>query len=545
MPFFALIIKYQLYDIFNQLNFSHTLVFSIFDTSILVLKKPMRRKITLLLLVIASSLNCFSQTKKDTTQISNKTITEIRGLVLDHQNQLPLPYTNIIVKSQNRGVITNEKGDFLLNISNLKETDSIWFQYIGFATKKLSINQLQKNSTVFLKQDVYAMNEVLITNKLTDPKKIIKKVLENKDINYVTSTHKNQAFIRDRYITDIKKFHIEFDKSTIEGLDQEMIKSFEESIPKHSTSYSDFLGYLYADKNEKDELDLKVDPIKMVQLKEEDIAELDKIEKLFDSLFKSTGEKEYWKIKSGIFGSKIDVTEDIEKDTLNEKDTQKLSYLNSGIKYKLRYTSFENKKQWEFLYKTNNYNYTIEGLTNVNGEDVYIIDFSPKSDGKYEGRLYISVVTSALIRADYQYAPTKIGKDIHLLGIGFTETEFKASIYFEKTNDTYELKYFSTKYTTEVSLNRKFALQKKQNKLIFDKKLNEIKARFNMIAKNETNTEYMVIENQKISKSDFDNFKEKERLKVIYVDLFDENLWKDYDIIEPTQQMRTYKKTNF
>ena len=66
-----------------------------------------------------------------------------------------------------------------------------------------------------------------------------------------------------------------------------------------------------------------------------------------------------------------------------------------------------------------------------------------------------------------------------------------------------------------------------------------------MIAKNETTTEYMVIENQKISKSDFNSFKEKERLKVIYVDLFDENLWKDYDIIEPTQQMRTYKKQNY
>ena len=505
----------------------------------------MNRKTTTLLLVFTLSLNCFSQTKKDATQISNNTITEIRGFVLDNQNQLPLPYTNIIVKSQNRGVITNEKGDFLLNISNLKETDSIWFQYIGYTTKKLTINQLTTNSTVLLKQEVYAMNEVLITNKLTDPKKIIKKVLKNKDINYASSTHKNQTFIRDRYITDIKKFNIEFNKSTIEGLDRDMIKSFEESVPKHSTSYSDFLGYIYADKNEDDELELKVDPIKMVKLKEENIAELNKIEKLFDSLFKSTGEKEYWKIKSGIFGSKIDVSEDIENDTLDEKDTQKLEYLNRGTKYKLRYTNFENKKQWDFLHKTNNYSYTIKGLTQENGEDIYIIDFSPQKDGKYEGRLYISVVTSALIRADYQYAPNKIGKDIHLLGVGFTETEFKGSIYFEKINDTYELKYFSTKYITEVSLNRKFALQKKQNKFLFDKNLNEIKARFKMIAKNETTTEFMVVENQNISKSDFDNFKEKERLKVIYVDLFDKNLWKDYDIIEPTQQMRTYKKQNY
>jgi len=68
----------------------------------------MKNKITVLLLAFISSLSCFSQTKKDSTQISSKTITEIRGLILDEQNQLPLPYTNIIAKSQNRGVISNE-----------------------------------------------------------------------------------------------------------------------------------------------------------------------------------------------------------------------------------------------------------------------------------------------------------------------------------------------------------------------------------------------------------------------------------------------------
>ena len=218
--------------------------------------------------------------------------------------------------------------------------------------------------------------------------------------------------------------------------------------------------------------------------------------------------------------------------------------MNQSVKYKLGYTTFEDKKKWEFLHKTGNYNYTIEGLTSVNGEDAYIISFTPKNDGEYEGRLYISVVSSALIRADYKYAPGKIGKNLHLLGIGFSETEFAGSIYFEKINDVYTLKYFSTKYINEVSVNRKFSFQKKQSKFLFDKNLNEVKARFKMISTNKSSIEYMVIENEDISKSAYTNFKEKEKMKVIYVDQFDESLWKDYNIIEPTQQMKTYKKLN-
>lgn len=501
----------------------------------------MDKKITLLLLTVILSINCYSQTQKDTLKNNSLLPSEIRGIVLDSENQEPLPYTNIIVKHQNRGVISNEKGDYLLNLHNLQANDSIWFQYIGYASKKLTVNQLLKNSSVHLSADVFAMNEIYILKQDDDPKKIVKKVLENKEFNYGNMIHKNQIFTRTRYNTDISKFNIKFEKSNIEGIDKEMIRNFEKSIPKQSTSYTDFLSTIYVDKTDQDELEVKVDPIKVVSLKEEDIAELEKIEKLFDSLFKSTGEKEYWKIKSGLLGGKIDLPEDEASDSLN-KDTYPLKYYNQSVKKKLSFSAFENKKKWEFLYKTSDYNYNISGFTSLNNEDAYIIDFTPKKGGLYEGRLFISVFSFALIRADYQYAPNKIGKDFNLLGVGFSETEFAGSIYFEKINDRYELKYFSTKYINEFSINRKFSLQKKQSKFLFDKNLNEIKARFNMVATNESYVEYMVVESEDISKSTFTNFEEKEKVKVIYVDQFDENLWKDYNIIEPTEQMKAYKK---
>ena len=58
---------------------------------------------------------------------------------------------------------------------------------------------------------------------------------------------------------------------------------------------------------------------------------------------------------------------------------------------------------------------------------------------------------------------------------------------------------------------------------------------------NET-IELLVIDQAKISDIVFDNFIEKEHVNVDYVNQFDKNLWKNYNIIEPTQKMKEYKK---
>jgi hypothetical protein len=323
-----------------------------------------------------------------------------------------------------------------------------------------------------------------------------------------------------------------------------MIKMIENKTPKHSTSYTDFLGYLYFTKNQNDSAKLKVDPIKTVSLKEKEIAELKQIEEAFKQIVANTGEEEYWKIKSGIFGQKLDMEQEndtVVKDTVPE-NTRKLSYFARRIKYQLRFSLLDDKRQWEFLHSTGKYNYTLAGGARVNGEDVYIIDFEPKSRGTYVGRMYITINTFALIRADYEYAPGKTGRDIHLLGVGYTENQFSGSIYFEKKNDIYVLKYFSHKEGAIASINRNLKLLKKKKRFLFDKKLNELKVVFNLSINSEQSLEYLVLDDEEISDSQYTDFKQPERMEVIYVDQFDDQLWKGFSIIEPTRQMKEYKK---
>lgn len=468
----------------------------------------------------------------------------VNGMVLDKLNQKALPYANIYVLNKYQGAISNEDGHFYLDISELDDSDTLRFQYIGYKTKTITVAELKNRSIVYLEEDIINLSETLIFGDAPDAKTIVKKVIENKEKNYKSTTSKSQVFVRERSMADVEKLNLDYKKSTIEQLDKKMVALVESKIPRQSASYTDFLGYLYFNANKDDSVTLKVEPIRAVSLKDKDVDDLEQLQSIFEKVLEDTGEDEYWKIKSGIFSQKIDLDEegvDSIKDSM-EENTRDLEYFRRGLKYRLEYSNLEDKDDWEFLHSTGKYEYSLQGGTRVNGEDVYIIDFVPKSGGVFEGRMYISTETYALVRADYGYAPGKLGRDFHLLGLGYTENMFRGSIYFEKKNDNYELKYFSKKGGVNGSLNRDVSLLKKEERWLFDKKTDELKFRFKISAKVEGSYEYLVLSEEEITNKQFSGFVQKKNMEMIYVDQFDDNLWKGYSIIEPTEKMREYKK---
>ena len=491
-------------------------------------------------------INSFGQNQPDSLIDKNqKEIKEINGFVMDSAQNTPLPYANIYVLHSNKGMISNEQGQFSILSKGLQANDTLRFQYIGYATKKIRLSDLDSSAIVYLTEKITDLSEALVFGNAPNPESIVKKVLLYKDSNYKrTDYSKEQTFIREKENVDFTNVRLGYEKSTIPGLDKAMFQELEDRVPEHTTSYTDFLGDVYFSKNKKDSIRRKVNEIRTVSLKEKDIDELKKFETTFEDVFKNKGEKEYWKVRSGIFASKINdedepISVEVKIDTA-EETRRRLSSLNFG--YKRSYSYMNDEDKWEFLHKTARYKYTLIGGTRVNGEDVYIIDFIPKGRGTYRGRMYITTSTFALIRADYEYAPGKTGQNIHLLGIGYTETQFSGSIYFEKKNETYHLKYFSYKSGNSVSIERKFALIKKKKRVFFDKKLEEMKLDVLFALDTQESLEYLVLEDEIISAQQFADFKQTKYMDVIYVDQFDDSLWSGFSIIQPTQQMKEYKK---
>lgn len=497
-------------------------------------------------LILLFTLLYFSGTYAQTKLAEETKVNQLKGIVIDSKSKDPLPYANIYVLRTTDGVISNEKGNFSLNIADLKESDTVCFQYIGYKTKNISFKQLQDSSTILLEEELFNLSETLIFGSIPNLKEIVKKVIENKDGNYKKVTSKSKVFIRQRDNSDINNFDLDLRRTSFEELDENLIRTIERAMPKNSISYTDFMGNFFTSAVKEDSIKYKIDPIKTVSLKEKDIAELEQLEKLFEDVFTNIDKDEYWKVKTGIFGQKIDMNEE-SNDTVVEQDTtnnnrRKLLYFNNRIANNLNYSNLDDEKQWEFLYKPSRYKYTLAGGIAVNGEDVYIIDFEPNNSGMYIGRMYISRETYALVKADYKYAPGKNGRDISLLGVSYSENQFKGSVYFQKNDGTYKLKYFSKTEGASVGFDRSIALLKKRKRWLFDKTLNEIKVGVNVEIESSSLVEFLILEENEISHNQFSNFKQHEYMNVIYVDQFDEDLWKEYSIIEPTRQMREYRK---
>lgn len=484
----------------------------------------------------------YANSQTSTTQNHSK----IRGVLFDETTNLPLPYANILIQGKNQGVATNEKGYFSLSQENLQDFDTLIFQYVGYQTKKITVDDLRQNNQVSLKENIINLNEFFVFAQNHDAEEIVKNVLKNKQLNYKASPSKKNIFIRNRYISDIDKIDINFKKSSFSHLDEKMTKLVEKKIPKQSISYTDFLGDVYNSSNKLDTF--KIKPIKIVGLKDKNISDLDQLEKLFTKMFSSTKENEYWKIKSGIIGSKVDVKGEgsiSDLDSINEfyKENINLTYYSKRLFERLN-KPLNDKKQWDFLYHTNDYDYSLLGGTRVNGEDVYIIEFKPKKGGKLIGKLYITINTFALVKADFKYDEGKTGTNIQMFGIGYTLNELNVSVFYEKINENYELKYYTIKTGNKVSFDRNVSLLKKKKRFLVDKELNEIKVRLNMNSREQNSFETLVLESKKITDEDFKKFKQEKTFKIHYVDQFNDNIWKGYNIIEPTKQMRDYKKMN-
>lgn len=476
--------------------------------------------------------------------VNAQTLNVLRLLIVDSKTQEPLPYANILFINQGNGTISNESGYFSINPEEFESNDSIRIQYIGYKSLHLSFTELNSKTIIELEEDLVNLSEAWVYGNPPKAKDIIKKIIENKDQNYRPFSAKCQVFARNRNNTHFDKMDTYVKKNSISEIEEEMIERIVSRIPKDLSSFTDFLAYSYTHKNSFDSL--KLAPLKTVSLEEIEIAEMDQFGKIFENLFKETGEGEYWKVKSGIFGEKLDLEEDDKNDSLVEESDKHENQMHIwSLKYHIisgnKYASLNDEKAWEFLYKTGKYKYELIGGSKVNGEDVFIIDFKPKG-GKYVGRVYVSTSTYALLKADFQYGEGKDGRDIQLLGIGYHENKYRTSISYENTNGNYQLKYFSNAQAISFSIERKFSLLKKKKRFLFDKKQKEIKIKLDLAVQTEEIRELLVLNSESIPESEFLDFEQPKWADVIYVDHFSDDHWKGFPIIEPTKSMREYQK---
>ena len=487
---------------------------------------------------------------------STLTAQTISSKIVDSITQQPIPYATVQINK--KGVITNEEGrfSFLMNDA-IKPTDSLIISCIGYETLGKPLNEFTE-TLILLRPKAIELNPVVVTNKNYTPEQIIDLVKANLTKNYLQEYTKKRLFFRDSQYQSFSKTDYIFVKSTIKELNRAFLDSVLATVPKQSSYYTEVLADFYGN-TAKDKQKLNL--IKASELYDKNkAADLTQLEEKFNAILKSNIKPDsYFKVKSGLFGTKVD-GEDFDDIFEKETDSTDMAALNKELEDQKkreedRKKNFSaNKKRtltglWgnlfysedpkiDFLKKSKKYLFSLTGITYMGNDIVYVVNFEPKGKSDFKGTAYINADDFGIVRLDYENV--KPLRKFNLLGISFNEYLEKGKVFFSKeATDLYQLRYFETEFGSKVGIKRPLKIVEMNKHVKGRRKQNELSLKLDMGVSSVNKQEVIVFDVENLTSEQFEGFTENTVLP-IYMPKYDPNFWADYSIIEPNQAIKEF-----
>jgi len=459
--------------------------------------------------------------------------------ILDSLSNKPIPFASIIF-SNNEGLISNEKGEFLLFDEHFRVNDSIIISYIGYEARKLNLDETI-NRVIRLKQKSIMLNEVIMTNKKYSAKEIIYLVKKNIILNYPDNYTHARLFHGINNFQKIKKLKINNFKSSIPKLNKSLIDSLLILLPMKNKNSMEVLTFFDKDLYNENH---KINLIKARETygKDDFIESFQKrIKKALEKNLKSDS---YYKIKSGLFKRDIDLQSlEFNVDSTNSDFLKKKKHDAYKRDLKKKNEFAENrKKNLNFLYNTlfykknsdfnmiekpNRYEFKLLEMSYLGNNLAYVISFKPKRNEKYYGTLYVNSNDYALMRFDFQNKESLF--KFKLLGISVDNYKKSGRMIFYKTENRYLLRYLYVDSYTNIIFNRPLKFIEKNKNVQGRRKQNQISMDIDASFTNKSINEVRVLSEKIISKDSFNNIKEKNIVLPKFISEFKTDFWKGYE----------------
>tara|TARA_R110002033_G_scaffold169897_3_gene211282 strand:+ start:52910 stop:54439 length:1530 start_codon:yes stop_codon:yes gene_type:complete len=503
----------------------------------------MSKKTTFLFLIITNF--CISLNHAQT----------ISAKIVDSITQQAIPFATI-QWSTDKGVITNEEGQFNIIIdATIKPKDSLYITCIGYETLGKTFNEFT-DSIVYLSPKTIALNNVIVSNKQYTAEEIIALVKENLDNNYTKELTKKRIFFRERNYQNLNKTNYSKFESTISAFNSKFLDQLIASVPKSDEHYTETLFDLYGNfEKEKQKINL----IKASELYDKN-SEIDvkTLEEKFNKIIKDNVKTtSYFKVKSGIFGSKVESddlfgtpVDSTDVAALNKKLEQeqkrkenRKKYFAKGIKNDVS-SVFENlifmdDTDLNFITKSRKYKFSLLDFVYLGQDAVYVLKFEPKGSADYKGTIYVNSDDFAVVRAEYENV--KSIKTFKLLGISMNEYLAKGKMIFYKgDNDRYNLRYLEKENGTSIGVKRPLKIIEK-NKIVKGRnKQNELSLKMDLGITSTSKYEIVVFDTENTSITDFDSLTEDNSILPTYMPRYNPEFWKGHTIIEPNAAIREF-----
>jgi hypothetical protein len=484
----------------------------------------------------------------------------IKAKIIDSATGETIPYANIKV-NESESLVSNGEGYFTLSESDSRDETVLIISYLGFVSRKLAVAELKRlDYSIGLTRGIFQLDDVTVPNEKPNPYEIMANVKANLARNYKNEElpTKELLFYRKSDYFKPKLIDVEIDESTgftKQGLSKVNtdLKAFSKKlISNPPREFTDVLCNYYTSKikkNDKIQVKSKMDVLKATKLKNEGSStSLEELEKTaMKTMLQHLDSTKYYRFKSGFFGSRdtISLRKDFNKkknkDNSKEQNDQLIA-AKMSLKTFLLETNFLEGEKLDFIKETERYDYKYEGTTYTNeNEFAYVLSFKPRrSKAKYIGKLYVSESDYAILRADYVLDEGEKVSNFNmkfLLGLKVAENVSQGTITYKKKTEGngYYMQYAAIEKGYYFYLNRplKFIELTSSEKDVLSL---DLKMEANSINK----TEFLNMSRAKTTAAEIEKIKES-NFKFTNIKSYDPTIWKDYNAIEPLQEMKQFK----
>ena len=472
---------------------------------------------------------------------------EIKG-ELKEANGSPIPYATIQYGDE-KGVISNDEGRFRFLLDQFpKETDSLKITCMGFESKTMPLQGFRDSSIVLSSKTIDLKGVYVFDNPLT-VEEIIEKVQENIPTNYKNDSHKTRFFLRQSNFNTVDKMDITFKKSSIKELNKELLDSVLNLIPRSAAYYTETLGDVYRHKS-----GLKMDVVRAAELYDKsNNGSLEAMGERLEAIFKENVKPDsYLKIKSGIFGTKMqldsileesdeaaEVGEDI-KEEVKEPESTFFHKRMRGLWDDIEQDHFyQEDSKLNVFEKSRKYNFTLDGYADIAGEGTYVISFEPKRSADFKGRLFVNIEDYAVMRIEYENV--QLLRNFRLLGITYKERIYRGVTSFRKSRSgIYRLAFLEKEVGNQFGIDRPLKVVEKNKNVRGRRKQNELLLHLDIANGSRDKYELVVYDEDELSAANFESFTEKKNVKATYLKAYDPSFWEGYSTMEPNSALRQF-----
>ena len=250
----------------------------------------MRKSIFLFLFIWIGYVAAFAQSRS------------VSSRIVDAKTGEGIPYATVQY-DENKGIITNEEGEFSLYLAPSVSFDSLYISSMGYEKTGVAVES-RIDSLIRIDPKPIELSEVYLFDKELTAEEIIEKVKERLPVNYAQKPVKQRLFFRKSSLDRLRKFDIAFKESTIEEFNEPFIDSVLSILPKGNAYYTESLCDFYMN---RDSSRLKIEKAAELYDKDNEVS-MEALGKKMEDIFKANVKPDsYLKIKSGWFGTKVQV----------------------------------------------------------------------------------------------------------------------------------------------------------------------------------------------------------------------------------------------